>query len=158
MDTNLMLLYCIGRYDPYMIPRFTERLSRYSVDDYKLLVQFIALFKKVVTTPNILTETVNLIDKRSGRFDSVLRQFANEIVVFEEIYVPSERIVSQHPRYFSTFELTDLVLYELAKQSFLVLTDDNATWSLIAGNNGSPLNFDQLRTLLLQKGPPNKRG
>lgn len=158
MDTNLMLLYCVGRCDPYMIPKFTERLSRYSVDDYKLLVQFIALFKKVVTTPNILTETVNLIDKRSGRFDGVLRQFANEIIVFEEIHVPSERIVSQHTRHFLTFGLTDLVLYELAKQSYLVLTDDNATWSLMTGNNGSTVNFEQLRSFLLQKGPPKKRG
>ena len=158
IDTNLMLLYCVGRYDPYMIPKFTERLSRYSVDDYKLLVQFIALFKKVVTTPNVLTETVNLIDKRSGRFSSVLRQFADELTVFEEIYVPTEYIVSQHSRYFPAFGITDLVLYELAKQSFLVLTDDKATWSLIAGNNGSTLNFDQLRTLLLQKGSPKKRG
>lgn len=157
MDTNLMLLYCVGRHDPFMIPKFTERLSRYSIDDYKLLIQFIALFKKVVTTPNILTETVNLIDKRSGRFDSVLRHFVDEIVVFEELYLPSASIISQHPRHFLRFGITDLVLVELAKKSFLVLTDDNAIWSLIAGSNGSTLNFNQLRTLLLQKGSPDKR-
>lgn len=157
IDTNLMLLYCVGRYDPYMIPKLTERLSRYSVDDYKLLVQFIELFKKVVTIPNVLTETVNLIDKRSGRFTGVLRQFANDLILFEELYVSTEHVVGQHPRHFLTFGITDLALFELAKQSYLVLTDDSATWSLIAGNDGSALNFDQLRALLLQKGPPGKR-
>lgn len=158
VDTNLMLLYCVGRCDPYMIPKYTERLSRCSIDDYNLLVQFIALFKKLVTTPNVLTETVNLIDKRTGRFGDVLRQFANELVTFEELYVPTQSIISQNPRHFPMFGITDLVLYELSKQSFLVLTDDSATWSLIAGNNGSTLNFAQLRALLIQKGPPTRRG
>ena len=38
IETNLMLLYCVGRCDPYMIPKFTERLSRYCADGYKTLV------------------------------------------------------------------------------------------------------------------------
>lgn len=157
MDTNLLLLYCVGRCDPYMIPKFTERLSRYDVDDYRLLAQFVTLFKRVVTTPNVLTETVNLIDKRSGRFNNVLQQLATDVIELEELTISSSHIVSQYSRQFLTFGFTDLVLYELAKDSYLVLTDDKAIWSLIAGSGGSTLNFDQLRTLLIQKGPPGRR-
>lgn len=157
LDTNLMLLYCVGQYDPFMIPRYTERLSRYTVDDYKLLLQFVALFKKVVTTPNVLTETINLMDKKSGRFTKVLEQFAVYITTLEELTISSSHIVSQYPRQFLTFGLTDLVLHELAQQSYLVLTDDTAIWSFMAGQKGAAMNFDQLRALLIQKGPPRLR-
>lgn len=157
LDTNLMLLYCIGQGDPYMISKFTERLSRYGVDDYYLLVQFIALFRKVVTTPHVLTETVNLIDKKSGRFDKILKQFAAYVTDLEEIQVSSNHIVSQYPRQFLTFGFTDLVLHELAQQAYVVLTDDNALWSFIDGRGSPTLNFEQLRTLLIQKGSIPKR-
>lgn len=153
-----MLLYCVGRFNPSLIAQYTERLSRYSAEDYKLLNKFVGLFEKKVTTPNVLTETINLIDKKNGRFAKLLGNFDAVIADFEELYIPSKHIVRQHPRHFPVFGITDLVLYELAQQSFLVLTDDEDIWSFIAGNIGSTLNFDQLRSLLLQKGPPNKRG
>lgn len=151
LDTNLLLLYCVGQSDPYMIPKFTTRLSRYDVDDFRLLVQFIALFKKLVTTANILTETVNLIDKKSGRFEGVLRQLITETLSMDELVVSSQVLVNKYTRQFLTFGFTDLALCELAQQSYLVLTDDGAISSFIAGNKGAVLNFDQLRSLLIQK-------
>ncbi len=157
LDTNLMLLYCTGRSDPNLIPTFTKRLSRYSIEDYNLLIQFIALFKTVATTPNVLTETVNLIDRKSGRFDSVLRQLAVDSADFDEVTVPSSPLLSRYSDRFLKYGLTDLALYELAQRSYLVLTDDNDIRSLIAGSNGSALGFDELRALLIQKGPPGRR-
>lgn len=76
LDTNLLLLYCVGLYDPFVISRFTERLSRYTVDDFRLLIRFTRLFKKIIVTPNVLTEVVNLIDKRNGRYDGLLSTIA----------------------------------------------------------------------------------
>lgn len=151
LDTNLLLLYCVGQSDPHMISKFTTRLSRYDVDDYRLLVQFIALFKKLVTTANILTETVNLIDKKSGRYDGVLRQIIIETLGMDELAMSSQILVTKYARQFLTFGLTDLVLCELAQQSYLVLTDDGAISAFIAGNQGTALNFEQLRNLLIQK-------
>ncbi len=157
MDTNLLLLYSVGRYDPNLIPRFTTRLSRYDVEDYQLLRQFIGLFRKVITTPHVLTETINLIDKKSGRYSPVLSRLASEVAIFDERYVSAADIIAKNGHYLSTFGLTDLVLCELAQQSVVILTDDGAVGSLITGKKGLVLNFGQLRDLLIQKKPPGRR-
>ncbi len=151
LDTNLLLLYCVGQSDPYMISKFTTRLSRYDADDFRLLVQFVALFKKLVTIANILTETVNLIDKKSGRYDGVLRQLITETLGMDEAVISSQLLVTKYTRQFLTFGFTDLSLCELAQQSYLILTDDGAISAFIAGNQGAVLNFKQLRNLLIQK-------
>ena len=37
-----------------------DRLSKYSEDDYDLLIQVLRPFTRIITTPNILTEVSNL--------------------------------------------------------------------------------------------------
>jgi hypothetical protein len=105
----------------------------------------------LVTTANILTETVNLIDKKSGRYDGVLRQLITETLGMDEAVISSPLLVTKYTRQFLTFGFTDLALCELAQQSYLVLTDDGAISAFIAGNQGAVLNFEQLRNLLIQK-------
>jgi hypothetical protein len=61
VDSNLLLLYFVGAYDPERISTFKGTYSRgFSEDDFNLLFRLIALFEKIVTTPNILTEVSNL--------------------------------------------------------------------------------------------------
>ena len=59
VDTNLLLLYFVGLYNPSLIPQF-KRTRIFTVNDFDVLQNFIALFSKVVTTPDILTEVSNL--------------------------------------------------------------------------------------------------
>ena len=64
IDTNLLLLYVVGRYDDGIIRRGAfSRLAAYSIDDYGLLVGLMSLFDKYVTTPHVLAEVSNWIGK-----------------------------------------------------------------------------------------------
>ena len=58
IDTNILLLYFVGSYDIQQISRF-KRTKKFVVEDYKLLTRIWNSFKKIVTTPHILTEVSN---------------------------------------------------------------------------------------------------
>lgn len=154
LDANLLLLYFVGRHDTSMIGKYTERLSRYTAEDFSILARWVATFNQLIVTPNVLTEVINLIDKRSGRFNQLLRQISTEIELLDEVYFPSKATLTPAKPQFEVFGLTDLGLFALAKTDFVVLTDDKPLWSFIAGQGYAAINFDQLREFLIEKGPP----
>ena len=87
IDTNLLLLYFIGAYDPTRIPKF-KRTMAFTIDEFWFLVKFLGVFNKLVTTPNVLTEVSNL----SGQLAENLRFFYLTLVTafqLEEHYVPA---------------------------------------------------------------------
>ncbi len=59
IDTNLLLLYFVGLYDPHRIQKF-KRTMTFVLEDFYTLLSFFNYFDKVVTTPNILTEVNSL--------------------------------------------------------------------------------------------------
>jgi hypothetical protein len=66
IDTNLLLLYFVGKYDPRRILSFGRTKSRaFTLEDFKLLLVVFDYFDRVITTPNILTEVSNLSSKLS---------------------------------------------------------------------------------------------
>lgn len=156
IDSNLLLLYCVGRYDSFLIRKFTQRLGDYTADDYWLLSQFIEVIRHklnrtVAITPNILTEVVNLIGVRSDQFRPVLNRLSDVLTFFEELYRPSLPLLTMP--HFSKFGLTDMGLYQLAKEGYVVLTADENLRAFLVGNGYSALNFNELRVLLPQKKP-----
>ncbi len=50
VDTNLLLLYIVGKTNPNRISNF-KRTSRYTVEDFELLDGIMAQFKTLITTP-----------------------------------------------------------------------------------------------------------
>ena len=54
VDTNILLCYLVGLLDPKKIPTF-KRTSQF-VEDFDLICALLRSLKKIVTTPNILTE------------------------------------------------------------------------------------------------------
>lgn len=65
IDTNLLLLYIVGAYDPGQIEGFS-RTEQFDPDDFAVLYSFVQRFDLVVTTPHVLTETSNLLGGLSG--------------------------------------------------------------------------------------------
>jgi rRNA-processing protein FCF1 len=143
VDTNILLLYCVGTLDPRLIGTF-KRTNTFAVEDFDLLVKFQALFAKVVTTPNILTE-VNSFGAQLGEpvKGNWFRQFAGHIEVFDERPVIS-REVAQGDQ-FSRFGLTDLGILEVATGRFLVLTDDFRLSQFLTAKGIDVVNFNHLR-------------
>jgi hypothetical protein len=154
IDSNLFLLYCVGYTDSYKISTFTRRLSRYTVGDYNLLREFIIVARdklqlRLVITPHILTEVVNLIGVKDDQFRPVLGSMSTAVAIFEELSIPSFPLLKLPG--FPKFGLTDMGLYTVAQEGYAVLTDDENVRSFLIGNGCSAMNFNELKVLLPQK-------
>lgn len=145
IDTNLLLLYFVGAHDPDRIPKF-KRTMAFTVDEFWLLMSFVASFDKLVTTPNVLTEVSNL----SGQLAENLRgafykDFAIRIPILEEHYVDSATVSSSV--HFNQFGLTDSGIVRLVKDKYLVLTDDLNLVGYLQNRDIDVINFNHIRSL-----------
>jgi hypothetical protein len=145
IDTNLLLLYFIGAYDPDRIPKF-KRTMAFTVDEFWLLASFLDVFDKLVTTPNVLTEVSNL----SGQLAENLRapfysDFSNRIPLLEEHYVTSVSVSSSV--HFNRFGLTDSGIVQLVRDNYLVLTDDLKLVGYLQNLGIDVVNFNHIRPL-----------
>lgn len=145
VDTNILLLYFLGRFSPQEIPRF-KRTRQFTIEDYGMLALLLQRFEKLLTTPNVLTE----VNSFSGQLADPLRtlyfkRFASEIEVLEEHYVAS-RQVSGLPE-FPRLGLTDTGILSLGRGSHLVLTDDFPLSQHLQGAGRDVINFNHVRLL-----------
>ena len=145
VDTNLLLLYFVGLFDPTRISTF-KRTASFSVDDFQLLARLLTLFQRVVTTPNILTEVNSLSNQLPEHVkDTYYPVFSTIVTTLEEYYVPSATAVSLAG--FLRFGLTDTAIEELAQNRYLVLSDDLKLTVHLQTNGVDAINFNHLRTL-----------
>ncbi|MEH2182111.1 hypothetical protein [Nostoc sp.] len=92
IDTNILLLYFVGTVNRERITRF-NRTQQFIPEDYDLLLRIISRFRKLITTPNILTEVSNFVDKlvepeRSHCF-AIFALFVQNVDMLDEYYVKS---------------------------------------------------------------------
>lgn len=147
IDSNLLILWLIGKTDVALVGRF-KRTSSFEASDFRLLDNIIGALKpRLITTPNILTEVSNLATTLHGtarsRFSALLK---SHIVGVEERFVPSESASSR--REFSAFGLTDCAIIELcgALRS-LVVTADALLAETLRHLELDAINFNHLRPL-----------
>lgn len=145
IDSNVLLLYFVGMYDPLRIPKF-KRTMIFAVEDFYTLLGLLKYFSKVVTTPNILTEVSNLANPLAGDLKSTFYlQFANQLTVLEEHYIKSAKL-SPMPQ-FAKLGLTDAGILDLAKEQYLVLTDDFRLVGHLEKQGIDVINFNHVRTM-----------
>jgi hypothetical protein len=143
VDTNLLLLFCVGVHDPDQIEKF-KRTRTFIKDDFELLVHFLAAFDKVITIPNILTEVNSLSNQLNEQLKPAYYQdFANHIQLMEESYIPSSEISRTEP--FGKFGLTDSGIVELVRTRYLVLSDDLRLVGHLQKVGIDSINFNHLR-------------
>lgn len=143
IDANLLLLYFIGKHDTDRITKFKNTM-KFTVDEFRLLEAFLDAFKRLVTTPNVLTEVSSL----SGQLAENLRlpfysDFANHISLLEEHYVPS--LTASSLELFNKFGLTDSGIIQLVKDKFLVLTEDFKLAGYLQNRGIDVINFNHIR-------------
>ena len=121
VDANLLVLFVVGSVDSDYIPKY-KRTRSYTVEDYNELRRMLENVKERLVTPNILTETSNMLcdDKR---FVALLRDMIQTSCV-TEIYVES-RAASKRGE-FEHLGLTDCGLLELVTPKTPLLTADYA--------------------------------
>ena len=143
VDSNILLLFFMGGFDRELIPRF-KRTQQFVPEDYDLLTRLLSRFSSVITTPNILSEVNSL----SGQLGEPVKTqyfdvFAQGISVLDERYVASSDVaqLDQFPK----LGLTDTGILHLARNEYLVLTDDFRLAQHLAEAGIAVLNFNQLR-------------
>lgn len=146
VDSNLLLLYFVGLYDPERIGTFKRTYSRgFTVDDFDLLVKLLTHFSRVVTTPNILTEVSNLSNQLRGDEKAIYYSvFANRAVLLSERYTESKQTCALVQ--FKQFGLTDTGIVGLAKGKYLVLTDDAPLVNCLQNLGTDVINFNHLKS------------
>ena len=143
IDSKPLLLYFVGLYDPGQIARF-KRTQTYTIEDFHLLQRFVTCFRRVVTTPNILTEVSNLSGQLPEPIKSAyFRDLKKHVGVVHERYRPS-RLVCQNP-HFVRFGLTDSAIVDLSMKKYLVLTDDLPFYGLLQRLGIDAINFSHIR-------------
>ncbi|MCY4624153.1 MAG: PIN domain-containing protein [Chloroflexi bacterium] len=145
VDTNLLLLYVVGRTGHEYIAKH-RRLSQYTVGDYHTLLNVVNRAEAVYVTPNTLTETTNLLgqhrEPERSRFMIMLRHIIHDS---QEVYVASSQASSRQD--FLQFGLTDAVLLDAASEETPLLTVDQRLHSAaLAKGDGAALNFLELRS------------
>ena len=145
VDTNLLLLLVIGALSPEQIGNH-KRTNKYSVEDYRLLLAFVDRFRIVITTPNILTETSNLLGEYSYQGQQGLQLLERVAQVMQEVYYESMPTMAAYSACYLKFGLSDTAIQCAAKENYLVLTDDLNFCAYLQGQGLLALNFNNLRS------------
>ncbi len=145
VDTNILLVYLIGLHDPDLIPRF-KRTQTFSKEDHQLLVLLFARFRRIITTPGILTEVNSLAGQLAGDVkSSFFGTFQKQIMLLEEQHTASKD-VCVHAQ-FAMCGLTDAAIMTIAAIGLLVLTDDFRLTGYLQKLAIDHINFNHIRFL-----------
>lgn len=139
LDTNLLLVYTVGKTDRTQLPHL-HHTKQYE-HDFDLIECIVELFPTIYTTPNVLTETSNLGKKLGTDFFDTLASIIN---VLDEKYCLSRDAVAH--THFRKLGLTDAGLCTLAAK-FLIVTADFPLYQMLRANNADAVNFHHLRPL-----------
>lgn len=125
IDTNLLLLYVIGTYDPKGVRSSTKTLS-FPPNTFDLVDRVINQFDKVITTPYILAEVSNWLAQfpssdKNKLHPELFDRFAKLIKGFVEIPETSTGIANHSA--FCFLGLADTSIVSLGNK-YLVLTTD----------------------------------
>jgi hypothetical protein len=146
LDTNLLLVYCIGRYDRRLIGTL-PRLDDYSQEDFDVLAHLVGNITPLIATPNILTEVSNLALSALARrshypFLTVFAAIIDELI--EELV--SSRAVTPLAS-FARLGLTDATIEQAASDRYLVISADLPLVIALQTAGVAALNFNHLREM-----------
>jgi hypothetical protein len=143
IDTNLLLLWFIGTFTPKLIPLF-KRTKQFNADDHELLLTFIEPFKNIVTTPHILTEVNSLSNQLPNHLKPAYHTSTVPLYAhLSEVHIPAVSIITNSNVH--EYGLTDIGIFLIAKDRYLVLTDDLRLSIFLATHGVDAINFNHLR-------------
>ncbi|MFH1743344.1 MAG: hypothetical protein ABIH23_30425 [bacterium] len=144
-DTNLLLLYFCGLHDRRLITTF-KRLAKFTPDDFYILCKAATLFRRLITTPHILSEVSNLLDGVAPHIrENAYQTFASQLTIVKEIFLPAIEVSKADC--FGKLGLSDSGIRVLSERNYLVLTEDFPLLSRLQSLGLTALNFNHLRGL-----------
>ena len=145
-DSHLLVLLAVGNEGRELIAKH-RRLERYSADDYDILTGLLRTVRRVLVTPNTLTEASNLLGQHGeperSRF---MRRLGDIILESEEIFVHGTTASASN--YYESLGLTDAALLEVATPETPLLTVDAALYrAAVSISHNIVVNFTFLRRI-----------
>ncbi len=145
IDTNLLLLLIIG--GTPSIKKF-KRTNTYTASDYDLLIRLIDRFSRIIATPHILAEVSNLTNGLFGGqlddFYKTLKESLTSIIL--EVHEPAYEIAEKFN--LSPYGLADVGIMSIAKNNYLVLTDDLRVANFALQSGVDVINFNHVRDVI----------
>ena len=143
LDANLLILLVVGLVDRDLIQTH-KRTKSFEPADFDLLTSILAGYDEIVVTPNVLTETSNLLAQvREPARTRLMRQLALIVPTQREEYVASAE-VTRHPD-FVRLGLTDCGLLDVVGDELVMLTTDHDLYMAASRQNAKTINFNHLR-------------
>jgi hypothetical protein len=143
VDSNLLLLLVIGAWNLRSIATH-KRLSRFNVEDFYLVRDFLASFRSVVTTPYVLAEVSNLAGVATGHSrEAIYTQFARVIVTLDERHIDSASTSVRSE--FPIFGLTDAALCVVCS-TMPLLTEDGRLAAYMLRKGMTAWTIDNLKS------------
>ncbi|MCY3658143.1 MAG: hypothetical protein OXG36_03870 [Caldilineaceae bacterium] len=128
IDSNLLVLYIAGHVDLAIIDTH-RRLREFLKGDHEILEQHLSMFNGIMVTPNVLTETSNLLGYHDEPERTRLFQYLRDVISNStELLV--ESVVASAADEFPRFGLCDSVMLEIASPDQQILTMDRALHGL----------------------------
>jgi hypothetical protein len=143
IDTNILLLYVVGSFDPAAISRF-KRTEKFDEDDFALLTEHVGRYSVLVVTAGVLAEVSNLL---SGYLHVQVAGHIVELVDHaEEASKPAVEIMADAE--FARLGFTDsTILQAAATPETTVLTDDVQLYLALLAREHNAVNFNHLRNI-----------
>ncbi len=142
-DTNLLIVLLAGYTDELFISK-VKATRTYTKEDFYLLKKLTQHFR-IATTPHILTEASNLCEKAEKYYkEKIFHTFSQTTITLLEIQTPSKAVTSTPV--FLKFGLTDSVIFKLAKEGLIILTDDFDLHGYLIGNGATAANMNRFRS------------
>lgn len=138
LDANLLVLWIVGNLDPSRVG--ARRLEAFEPEHLSVLNGITSGFPHHVSTPNVLTETSNLIGAGHQQLCRGACDALGKYIEFlDEVYVPSVETLCDP--FFGKLGLADAGLAMLARNGDFVLTADGPLYGMMNGHGVKVANF-----------------
>jgi len=124
IDTNIFILFLVGQINENRIKNYT-RNSLYTKEDYYFLLNILADYDRIITSPNILTEVDNILNRIGGEDKYKYLVLAKTMYKQTlEKYIKTEKITQNW--YFDSLGITDSSILMMAKNCELLISGDSS--------------------------------
>lgn len=128
LDTNLLILLLVGSARSDLVGEH-KRLRAFTAQHWNDFSRWLEGTKSFVTSPNILTETSNLLDIGKGALPAVVSNYISFVEKADELEVTSKSVVGTG--YFLRFGLTDATILHLIRADVEVGTVDYKLYGVL---------------------------
>ncbi len=147
LDTSLVVLLVVGFTSRSLIGKHKRTRNTFTNEDYEILKNLLQRYHEVIITPNILTESYNLI-AQIGEPDKTLVMKTLRWIVnsYKEQYKPSAKIVNK--KIFFKVGITDAGILDILNNQIDLITMDLDLHLAALEKNKNSFNFNHLRNHL----------